>query len=161
VSRAGELLVALAMLVGLAGVFVPVLPGLALIWAAGLVWAWLDGGGPLRWSVLAVMTLLLVGGTVAKYVLPARSATTSGAPRTTLLLGGVGALAGFFLIPVVGLPAGFVVGVYVAELARLADGGAAWRSTRGVLLAVGIGMLVELTAGIAMVLAWLFGVLIT
>ena len=99
----GELLVAVVMVVGIAGVVVPVLPGLFLVWAAGIVWVWLDGGGAARIVVGVLLTGLLVVGTVAKYVLPARSATGAGAPRTTLLIGAVGGIAGFFLIPVVGV----------------------------------------------------------
>jgi uncharacterized protein YqgC (DUF456 family) len=158
---AGELLIGLVMLVGLVGVVVPVLPGLALVWASGVLWAWLDGGGTARWAVVAFMTVLLVAGTAAKYVLPARHGSGAGAPRTTLLLGGLGAVVGFFAIPVVGFVIGGVAAVYLAELARLGDGRAAVRSTRAVLVGFGIGALLELVAGFAMVIVWFAGVLVT
>lgn len=79
----------------------------------------------------------------------------------TLVVGVAGAVAGFFLIPVLGLPVGFVVGVYLAELARLRDGRAAWRSTRTAVVAIGIGMLVELAAGLAMAFTLFLGVVAT
>jgi uncharacterized protein len=158
-DAAAELLVLLVMLVGLVGVLVPVLPGLLLVWAAGVAWAWLDGGGAARWSVVLVMTAVLAAGTVLKYALPARSATTSGAPRSTVLLGAVGAVVGFVVIPVVGLVVGGVGAVYLAELRRLGDGAAAWRSTRAVLVGVGLGVLVELVAGVLAVAVWVVGVL--
>jgi uncharacterized protein len=158
-GAAAELLVLLVMLVGLVGVLVPVLPGLLLVWAAGVAWAWLDGGGAARWSVVLVMTAVLAAGTVLKYALPARSATTSGAPRSTVLLGAVGAVVGFVVIPVVGLVVGGVGAVYLAELRRLGDGAAAWRSTRAVLVGVGLGVLVELVAGVLAVAVWVVGVL--
>lgn len=151
---AGELLVLLVMLVGLVGVLVPVLPGLLLIWAAGVVWAWADGGGAGRWALVALLTVLLVVGSVTKYVLPARTATGAGAPRRTVVLGAVGAVVGFFVIPVVGFVVGGVGAVYVAELARLGETAAAWRSTRAVLVGVGVGILVELVTGLLMVAAW-------
>jgi uncharacterized protein YqgC (DUF456 family) len=153
VSPAGELVVLLVMVVGLVGVVVPVLPGLLLVWAAGVVWAW-AGGGVGHWIVAAVLTLLLVAGTVTKYVLPARSATGAGAPRSTLVAGAVGAVVGFFLIPVVGLVVGGVGAVYLAERARLGADRPAWRSTRAVLVGVGLGMLVELVTGVLMVAVW-------
>jgi uncharacterized protein len=156
-SAAEELLVAVVMLVGLVGVVVPVLPGLALIWLAAAGWAWADGGGAARWSVVVVVTALLVAGTVAKYAVPARSATGAGAPRSTLLAGALGALVGFFVIPVVGLVVGGLAGIFVAELARLSDGRAALRSTRAVLVGLGIGALIELAAGLAMVWVWVLG----
>lgn len=152
-SAAGELVVLLVMLVGLVGVLVPVLPGLLLVWAAGLAWAWLDGGGP-RWAVVAVLTVLLVTGTATKYALPARRATTEGAPRRTLVLGAVGAVVGFFVVPVLGVVVGGVGAVYLAEVQRLGDATAAWRSTRAVLVGVGIGILVELVTGVIMVAVW-------
>jgi uncharacterized protein YqgC (DUF456 family) len=152
-SPAAELLVLLVMLVGLVGVVVPVLPGLLLIWGAGVVWAWV-GGGPGHWAVAAVLTVLLAVGTVTKYALPARRASGAGAPRQTLVVGAVAAVAGFFVIPVVGFFVGGVGGVYLAERARLTTHAAAWRSTRAVLLGIGIGVLVELVTGVLMVAIW-------
>lgn len=160
-SLAGEALVLLAMLVGVVGTVVPVLPGLLLIWGAGVVWAWLDGGGAARWSVVALLTLLLVVGTVVKYAVPARRAGAAGAPRRTLWLGALGATVGFFVIPVLGLVVGGVGAVYLAELSRLGGHGAAWRSTRAVLVGIGIGALVELGTGAVMVAVWLAAALLT
>jgi uncharacterized protein YqgC (DUF456 family) len=149
------------VVVGIVGVILPVLPGLLLIWAAGLWWAIGDGGGAGHWFVFAVMSVLLVGGLSAKYVLPAKATSDGGARFGTLAIGVVGAVAGFFLIPVLGVLVGFVVGVYLAEFARLRDARAAWRSTRTVLVAIGIGLLVELAAGLAMAFTWLAGVFLT
>ena len=159
-SPAAELLGLLVMLVGLVGVVVPVLPGLLLVWAAGVGWAWV-GGGAARWSVAGVLTVLLVAGTVVKYVLPARSATGTGAPRSTLVAGAVGALVGFFVIPVVGLVVGGVGAVYLAERSRLGTHGPAWRSTRAVLVGVGLGLLVELATGVVMIGVWGAAALVT
>jgi uncharacterized protein YqgC (DUF456 family) len=152
-SPAAELVVLLVMLVGLVGVVVPVLPGLVLVWGAGLVWAWV-GGGPGHWAVAAVLTVLLAVGTIAKYALPARRASGAGAPRSTLVVGGVCAVVGFFVIPVVGFLVGGVAGIYLAERARLRSDAAAWRSTRAVLVGIGIGVLVELVTGALMVAVW-------
>jgi hypothetical protein len=160
VSGEGELLVGLAMLVGLVGTVLPVLPGLPVIWVAGLVWT-LNTSGSARWAVLAVLTVLLVVGTVAHYVLPARSLGAQGAPKSTLLLGAVCAVIGMFVIPVVGFPIGGVVGVYAAESRRTRSHREAWASTKRVLVAFGIGMLVEVGAGLLMVLTWAVGLAVT
>ena len=157
-SESEQLLVGLAMVAGLVGLFVPVIPGLLLVWAAGLWWTIADGGGAVRWTVLGILTALLVLGTVAKYVLPARSAAARGAPPSTLVAGAAGAVAGFFVIPVVGVVVGGVAGIYLAEYARLRDGGRAWVSTRAALVALGVGLLIELTAAVLMIGTWLLGV---
>jgi LPS O-antigen subunit length determinant protein (WzzB/FepE family) len=51
--------------------------------------------------------------------------------------------------------------VFLAELARLHDARAAWRSTWAVLRAVGIGMLIELATAVLMLGTWTAGVLLT
>lgn len=158
-SGAGLALVGLAMLVGLAGTVLPLLPGLPVIWVAGLVWV-LASDGAARWVVLVVLTALLAVGTAAHYVLPAR-ALGGRAPRSTLVLGAVGALVGMVVLPVVGFVLGGVAGVFAAELRRTGDAADAWESTRRVLVAFGIGMAVEVGAGVLMVLTWLGGVAVT
>lgn len=154
-------LVGLVMLVGLVGVVVPVLPGTLLVLAAGLAWALLvaeQGTG--RWVVVGGMAALFVAGAVAKYALPGRRLSGQ-LPRSTLLAGGLGALAGFVVLPPLGLLLGGVLGTYLAEARRVGPGAEARGSTVQVLKAVGLGVLAELTAGVLMVATWLVGLALT
>ena len=57
-------------------------------------------------------------------------------------------IVGFFVIPVVGLFLGFVLGIYLAELSRLKESALAWPSTRRALGAVGWSILIELVTGL-------------
>lgn len=153
-------LVGLVMLVGLLGVIVPLLPGTALVLAAGVAWAVLVvEDGSTRWVVVGVMTALFLAGLVLKYALPGRH-LAGRLPRRTLLLGAAGAVVGFFLLPPLGLLLGGVLGVYLAEAQRAGSSAEARRSTVQVLKAIGLGVLAELTAGVLMVAAWLLGVLL-
>lgn len=156
----GIALLAAVMITGLVGVVVPVLPGLALVWGATLLWALLEDGAA-RWVVLAMTTLLLIAGTVVKYVLPTRSAAARGAPASSLLLAAVGAGIGFFVVPVVGVVVGGLGVLLLAERGRLGDWGAAWASTRAALVALGVGVLVEFVAGVAIIATWSVGVAVT
>jgi uncharacterized protein len=160
VSPDNTVLVGLVMLVGLIGVFVPILPGLVLIWAAPLLWA-VNEDGTVRWLVLAIATLLLAGSFVLKYVIPARNVQKQGAPTATLLVGLLGAIVGFFAIPVVGFIIGGVVGILLAEYVRLRSFAPARRSTMAAIVGIGIGVLIELFAGVAMILVWLAAVIVT
>lgn len=85
-----------------------------------------------------------------------RAADVSG---STLAAGAVGGIVGFFVIPVAGLPVGFVGGVYLAELARRRDQRRAWASTvhavKGVVLSVGV----ELAGGLLATATWVAAVL--
>jgi uncharacterized protein YqgC (DUF456 family) len=159
VSGEGVVAVALVMALGVVGTVVPLVPGLGLIWAAGLVYGLLDGFGVVGAMAFTVMTLLVAGGTVAKYVLPSRGGAGRGASRTTLLAGAGCGLIGFFVLPVLGLPLGAVLGVLLAERQRTQDWSAAWYRTRGVIVGFGIGALVEFAAALAMVLVWVGWVL--
>ena len=155
------LLVGLVMVVGLVGVLVPVLPGTALVLAAGVGWAALVvDGGTARWVVVGVMAALFVAGLVLKYLLPGRRLSGE-LPRSTLLLTAVGAGVGFVVLPPLGLLLGAVVGTYAAEARRLGPGAPARESTVRVLKAVGLGVLAELTAAVLMVGTWLVGVAVT
>jgi uncharacterized protein YqgC (DUF456 family) len=150
-----DLLVGLVIAVGLVGIVLPVLPGSVLILGAVLVWAVLEGSGA-AWAVFAVVTLLVVTGGVVKYVVPGRSLRAAGVPTRTLVLGGLLGIVGFFVIPVLGLPLGFVGGVYAAELSRL-GGERAWPSTKSAVRAVGVSILIELAAALLAAAVWLFG----
>ncbi len=154
-----EVLVALAIAVGLVGIVVPMLPGSLLVLGAILVWA-LDLGTTPGWVFFGVAAALIVLGGVVKYVVPGRRLRTGGIPTSTLLLGGLVGLVGFFVIPVVGLVIGFVLGVYLAELRRL-GGDAAWPATVSALKAVGLSLLIELTACLLATATWAVGVVVT
>lgn len=151
-------LIGLAMAVGLVGVLVPVLPGLLLVGAAGLGWAILaDGAGP--WIVFGLMVAVLLVGTIAKYVLPSRTLRQAGAPVSTLVLGAVGGIVGFFVIPIIGLLVGAVAGIYLGEARRLREARAAGRSTLATIKAIGIGLVIELLAGVLAVAIWFVSVI--
>ena len=154
-----EVLVALAILVGLVGVIVPILPGLVLVLAAILVWA-ISEGSATGWTVFAVAALLIVAGSVVKYAVPNRRLKTTGIPSSTTWFGVAVGVVGFFVIPVIGLFIGFVLGVYLAENRRV-GGAAAWPSTKEALRAVGVSMLIELAAGVLAALVWVAGVVAT
>ena len=147
-------LVAILMVIGLIGTVVPVMPGLLVIWGGALAYGLLVEFGRVGWVAFSVITLLLVAGTLASYVLPHRSGAAGGASKTSLRLGLALGILGFFVIPVIGLPIGAVAGVMVGEYQRLGDWGAAWATTKRVLIGFGYGALAEIAAGIAMVGTW-------
>ncbi len=154
-----EVLVALAIAVGLAGMLVPVLPGSGLVLVAILVWAW-ELGGTTAWVVFGVATTVLVAGGVVKFLVPNRRLRDAGIPPSTQWIGAALAVVGFFVIPVVGLLVGFVLGVYLAEHQRL-GAQAAWPSTKHALRAVGLSILIELAAGVVATFVWVAGVVLT
>jgi uncharacterized protein YqgC (DUF456 family) len=153
-----ELLAGLVILVGLAGIVVPVLPGSILVVGSVLGWAAYTGVGG-AWLVFAIATTFVVAGQVVKYVVPGRGLRSSGVPGRTIVLGALLGIVGFFVVPVIGLVLGFVLGVYLAELRRVGRD-MAWPSTVSAVKAVGLSLLVELVAGLLAAATWLAGALL-
>jgi uncharacterized protein len=147
------LLVGLAMVVGIAGTLLPILPGVGLIWAAALVFGLLEGFGFVGWTAMVVISAMGAAGIVAGVRLPQRAASADGIGWRGQLLAFALAVVGFFVIPVVGAPIGFVVGIYV--VARTRHGPAAWpitkRTVRSLVFAAGL----QFVAALGMALTWL------
>ena len=148
-----EILLAVVMVVGLVGVLVPVLPGLLLMAVAAVVWAF-SSPGTGRWAVAAVVVAISVFATVAATVLPARRATAAGAPHTAVVAGAVGMVIGLIAVPVVGALIGFPAGIFLAEAVRLRDASAARATTVATLRGVGVGIAIQLAAGVVMMGIW-------
>lgn len=151
-------LVGLAVLVGLVGIVVPVLPGSALIGLAVGVWAFTHPSTG-SWLVLAAVLTLLAVGWAGTYVLTGRRVAAAGVPRRSLVVAGLVGIVGFFVVPVVGLLLGFVLGLYAMEHLRLRDSAAARESAWVALRATGLGMLVELGLALLASATWLVAVL--
>lgn len=152
----GELIVGAVVLVGLVGVVVQVLPGLLLVAGAVVVWGVVTGGFA-GWTVAVAAVVLTVAASVAKVLLAGRHLKRAGVPGSTLVWGGVAGAVLFFVIPVVGLPLGFVGAVYLAERVRVRDARAAWRATVVAMQATGLTILVELAGALLVTLAWCAG----
>ena len=149
---------AVVILVGILSVVLPPLPGLLLTWLGVLLWAVLSDAGAGRWVVLGLATVVAVTGALIKYLWPGKRLKSSGVPTLTMIAGGALGIVGFFVVPVVGLPLGFVLGVWLAELGRLGSD-RAWASTKQAMTAVGLAMMIEFAAALGVAVVWLFGVL--
>ncbi|MUL82825.1 MULTISPECIES: DUF456 domain-containing protein [unclassified Mycolicibacterium] len=159
-STLGVVLVALVIAVGLVGIVVPVLPGGGfLVFAAIAVWAIVERTTA-SWVTLGVAAVFFVTAEVIKYVWPVRRMRAAEVRTWSLVVGGVLGLIGFFVIPVIGLVIGFVVGVYLAELAARHDYRRAWASTVHALKGVALSVGVELTGALLATGTWVTGLVI-
>lgn len=155
----GLVIVGIVIVVSLLGILIPVMPGLILETLAVGFWAFVEGTG-LSWAIGVLAVGIAATGTVVKYLVPGRRLRESGIPRSTILLAGGLAIIGFFAVPVIGGPAGFVLGTYLAERQRLGDQDA-WPSTKSSLRAVGLAVGIELVAGLLVAGLWAIGVVLT
>jgi uncharacterized protein len=157
VSTVGIVLVALAIAVGLVGILVPLLPGTVLVFGAILVWALFERT-TVAWVTLGIVAALLAATLLVKYLWPMRRMKSADVGTLSLVAGGVLGIIGFFVVPVLGLVIGFVLGVYLAELAKRRDQRVAWTSTVHAIKGVALSVGVELAGGLLATVAWVVAV---
>ena len=148
------------IIIGVIGIVVPVLPGLLLVLLAVLVWAISTGGG-IAWTVFAVAAAVYATGVAAQFLLPGRRLKAQGVGMGTLMLAVLGGIVGFFVIPVVGAFAGFVLAIFLVELSRSRSREHAWTRTKAALRAIVHSMGIELMTAFAITVILVVGVVIT
>jgi uncharacterized protein len=153
VSSAGIVLVALAIAVGLVGILVPLLPGTVLVFGAIAVWAFVERT-MVAWVTLGIVAVLLGAALLVKYLWPMRRMRSADVGTMSLFAGAVLGIIGFFVVPVVGLVIGFVLGVYLAELAKRRDQRLAWTSTVHAIKGVALSVGVELVGALLATVVW-------
>lgn len=103
------------VLVGLAGIILPALPGLPLVFAGMLLAAWTDGFERVEWWWLVILGALTALSLLVDFWATAAGAKRVGASRKAVVGAVVGTVVGLFFGPI-GLFAGPFVGALLGEL---------------------------------------------
>lgn len=152
-------LAVLLILVGVAGVILPALPGLPLVFAGMLLAAWAGDFQQIGWITLVILGLLTVLSFAADFFSTAVGAQRVGASRKALWGTVIGTFAGLFFMPI-GLLAGPFVGALVGELWHGRELGQAAKVGLGTWLGIVLGIVLKLGLTFAMlglfVFAWIF-----
>lgn len=137
------IIAAVLALVGVVGIVVPVLPGSITILVGLLVWA-IWGGSGWAWSAFALGGAVVLVGMVSGWVLTKRGLDRRSIPGWPIWVAIAAGIVGFFALPVLGLPIGFVIGLVIAELVRLKDWREALDTSWTAVKSLGLGMIIEL-----------------
>ncbi len=148
-----EVVVGLLMAIGVLGTLVPILPGLALVWVAAILYGAVEGFGAIGWTAFAIITALVGLGLWLGIRLPQRSAADAGLSWGGQLVAVGLAVVGFFVVPVVGAAVGFVVGVFLSVSIRTRS--AAWAATGRTIGAMVRAALAQFLAAGAATATWL------
>lgn len=143
---------------GLVGCIIQLYPGSLVILATIAVWAYIESAAA-AWIAFGIAALITALATLAKFLIPARRMKAKGVSTSTLLIGAAAGAAGFFLLPVIGLPIGFLLGVYGREVMTHPHAEAVAR-TKIALRGVGLSIAIEFAAGLIAALTWLIATLI-
>jgi uncharacterized protein YqgC (DUF456 family) len=154
-----DVLAGIAVLAGMVGTVVPILPGLVLQVIAITIWAF-EKQTTVGWAVLGVVLALAATATLLKYMHPGRRLKEAGVPGSVLFLAVLAGVFGLFAIPVIGAPLFFVLAIYVFERVRR-GGEQAWPSTQTALKAVLQSIGIELVGAFLIAVTFFIGVLAT
>lgn len=153
-------LLALALIVGgLAGVILPILPGLPMLFGGLLIIAWMDDFVRVGGFTLGVLGALVVLGMVLDFIAGALGAKRVGASPRAVTGAALGSVVGmFFGLP--GLLLGPFVGAVIGELGARGSLRQAGASGVGTWVGLLVGTIAKLAIGLAMlglfVFAWFF-----
>ncbi|WP_394216465.1 DUF456 domain-containing protein [Brachybacterium vulturis] len=152
-------LVGIAYVVGLAGIVVPVLPGTITMVIAALVWAIVIGGWT-GWVTFAIALVLGAIGMTTSYVLTGRRLHAAEVPMWPIYVAIASGIVGIFVIPFLGLPLGFLVGLYLSEAVRQQDWRKGFTSAWVAMKALGLGILIEFSLAMLSTIVFAVAVLV-
>ncbi len=145
------------MLVGVAGVALPVIPDVGLIWLAALGYGVLAGfSGWVGGVAMVVITLLALLGVAIDLALGQAAAKRGGASWQAITASIVLGLAGIFFYPPLGPIAGALLGLFLVEFyMRGRDARRAWTAVKSYALGSGLSLILRLTIAVMMIAVWL------
>ena len=154
-----ETLTLFFMLVGLAGLLVPIFPGLMVMWLATLIYALIQVSNEsmhwFEWVLFAMITLLMIAGSVVDNIIIARRVRDKKVPWGSIILGYLaGILGSLFFTPLIGIVAA-PAGLFGAEYLRLRDPKIAFDSTRAWMTGWGITIALRVAIGAVMIGLWM------
>lgn len=142
-------LAALMVVVGLAGIILPALPGLPLVFAGMLLAAWAGDFQQIGWVTLVILGLLTLLSVAVDFFATLVGARRVGASKKALLGAVLGTFAGLFFGPI-GLFAGPFVGALLGELWHGREIGQAAKVGLGTWLGILLGTVLKLGLAFAM-----------
>jgi uncharacterized protein YqgC (DUF456 family) len=152
-----QIAVAVTMLIGLVGLFF-FLPGLTIIWIAGLVYGLLTGFTWVSGIIFGVMTVIMLGGNIIDNVIMGASARISGTSWLAIGIALVGGVVGTILLPPVGGLLLALLGIFAVEWIRLRSWRKGLESVRSWAVGCGGAAILRFGLGIAMIGLWVLWV---
>jgi len=150
-----EVLTLTFMLFGLFGLIIPVVPGLVIIWVAALGYGIAASFGTLGWIMFAIISLLMVAGSVIDNVLMGTQARQSGASWVSIAAALVFGIAGNFVLPVIGGLIAALLALFIAEWIRCKNWRESLKSVRGMAWGCGWAFVIRFIMGVVMIGLWL------
>jgi len=148
------IVVLVVMLLGLLSLLLYVIPGLTIIWLAGLIYGFLKGFDRNGLWIFAAMTLLMIFGNVVDQLLMGAKAKQSGASWLGVILSTIAALVFSLLFPPFGGLVAALLVLFVVEVIRLRNIAKAGQSTREMAVGCATAIAARFGIGLLMIGLW-------
>ncbi len=141
---------AVLIAVGIAGLILPLLPGIPLVFAGLVLLAWAENFAFVGWPTLALLGVLALLSYGVDFVASALGAKRFGASPRAIVGAVLGAVVGlFFGLP--GIVLGPFAGAVIAEFSQRASVGAATRAGVGAVVGLVFGALLKVALAFTMI----------
>jgi len=152
--------IALIMLVGLVGIFIPFFPDLLLIWGAALGYGFI-----LNWKAdglvyFVLITGLMLIGIFADFWMGSVGGKLGGASWKSIFLESIAGFFGMFLLTPIGGLAIMLLSIFLLENRRAESAKDALKAMLGIGIGYGASFVIKLLIALGMIAVWLVWVLV-
>lgn len=147
------------MIFGLFSIFIPVMPGMVIIWVPALVYGILTGFNWASGILFALITGLMLFGSVVDNFIMGQQARQTGASWLAITVSLIAGVVGSIVFPPFGGLIAALIGLFVVEMLRLGDLKQALTSTKSMAIGCGWATVLRFFAGLLMIalfLAWIY-----
>ncbi|MGI6548805.1 MAG: DUF456 domain-containing protein [Syntrophomonadales bacterium] len=149
-----KFLAILVMLIGIAGSFMPVLPGIPLVFLGILGYGWYEGFNVVGVHYIAIMGALTLLSVLVDYIAGVWGAKKAGSSRFGMFGAALGIVVGLFFGPI-GILVGPWLGAFAGEYLVLRDVNQAVGVATGTVIGIFAGIAFKGLLGIGMLISFL------
>ena len=142
-------------LVGILGTILPMLPGVALIFAVILAYGWWEGFQVITFNYLLILGLLTVLSALLNYLSTVMGAKYFGSTRAGLIGAFLGVFVGIFIFPPLGIIIGPLAGAFIGEYIARQDANRALRAGIGAVIGMFSGMVFQFALAMGFFISFL------
>jgi uncharacterized protein YqgC (DUF456 family) len=149
-----HILVGLTMVVGWLSLLIVIVPGLVIMWVGALGYGIATGFDTTGWIIFAIMTVLMIVGSLIDNFLMGASARQKSASWWSLGAAWLGAIIGTIVLPPIGGLIFALIALFTVEYFRLKDTKQAFDSSTSLATGCGWSVGVRLAIGFIMLILW-------
>ncbi|RJP51285.1 MAG: DUF456 domain-containing protein [Anaerolineaceae bacterium] len=154
-----ESLTLFVLLAGLAGLLIPVFPGLTVMWLGTLIYALVQAANDnmtwTDWMLFTLITLLMIGGNIVDNIIITKHVREKNVPWSSIIWAFTAGIAVSIIFTPLGGMLAAPAGLFLAEWRRLRERSTALANTRAWMTGWGWAIAARLGIGVIMIVFWM------